>query len=171
MKTLLTGLALLLLASSLLAEETYLSHDAFLRKVFSNSTPVARTYWLTPQDKVQAEAILQHRPPFLRVRYWQLGQTTAWVLEEIGKEKPITIGIAIDSNTIRSVDIMAFRESRGWEVRYPFFTDQFSGARLGESKNLDRHVDGITGATLSVSAVVRSATLALYLAQQAGKSP
>lgn len=56
-----------------------------------------------------------------------------------------------------------FRESRGFEVRYPFFTDQFRGARLREGLDLDREIDGISGATLSVRALTKLARLALLL--------
>jgi hypothetical protein len=46
-------------------------------------------------------------------------------------------------------------------VRYPFFTDQFDGATLTAKSRLDRNIDGITGATLSVGAVTRIARVAL----------
>jgi hypothetical protein len=62
---------------------------------------------------------------------------------------------------------MAFRESRGWEIRHEFFTRQFAGVGLDESGRLDRPIDGITGATLSANATDRAARLALWLARQA----
>ena len=48
-------------------------------------------------------------------------------------------------------------------MRYPFFTDQFVAARLQSDERLDRSIDGITGATLSVGAVTRIARVALVL--------
>ncbi len=65
--------------------------------------------------------------------------------------------------------MLEFRESRGWEVRYPFFTDQYHGAGLAEHGAIDRRIDGITGATLSVAAVNRVVRLALMLDEQVGK--
>ena len=59
--------------------------------------------------------------------------------------------------------VLVFRESRGWEVRHPFFTDQFRDAGLTGELALDRNIDGISGATLSVRALSRLARLALYL--------
>jgi hypothetical protein len=56
-----------------------------------------------------------------------------------------------------------FRESRGWEVKYPFFTDQFARIGLTGEGELDRQIDGITGATLSVQAMKRMARVALRL--------
>ena len=85
------------------------------------------------------------------------------MLEEIGKELPITIGVTIRDGSITNVKVLEFRESRGWEVKYPFFTDQFRDASLDKKHRLDRDIDGITGATLSVSAVTRIARVALIL--------
>jgi hypothetical protein len=61
--------------------------------------------------------------------------------------------------------VLIYRESRGWEVRHAFFTRQFDQAQL-ENGKLDRSIDGITGATLSVEALQRAARLALWLDQQ-----
>ena len=102
----------------------------------------------------------------LRLKYWKKGDRTASILEEIGKERLITAGFVINNNKIESINVLAFRESRGWEVRYPFFTDQFSNASLGEDNLLDRHIDGISGATLSVRAMKKMARLALMLHQE-----
>jgi hypothetical protein len=49
-------------------------------------------------------------------------------------------------------------------VRYPAFRKQFEGASLVGMK-LDRNVDGISGATLSVWAMTSIAELSLFLDQ------
>ncbi|WP_069472977.1 FMN-binding protein [Candidatus Marithrix sp. Canyon 246] len=72
-----------------------------------------------------------------------------WILEEIGKKKPITTGIVINKGRIERFKVLIFRETRGWEVCYPFFTNQFKGNSL----NNFSHIDGISGATLSVRAL------------------
>ena len=64
---------------------------------------------------------------------------------------------------LERIKVLEFRESRGWEVRHAFFTDQFRAARLTKDRNLDRDIDGISGATLSVRAMKKLAALALYL--------
>jgi len=65
-------------------------------------------------------------------------------------------------NAIQDVKVLVFRESRGWEVKYPFFTDQFNQVQLNNEKELNKHIDGISGATLSVNALRKLARLALY---------
>ena len=104
----------------------------------------------------------------LRVRYWHRDRRTAWILDEIGKERPITVGIVVEDDAASMVRVLEFRESRGWEVRYHFFTDQFNDVRLDRGDELDRQIDGITGATLSVNAVTRAVRLALFLYRHTG---
>lgn len=161
---LLSLLLLLLLAGPARAD---VALDRFLALSFPDATPSTAMLWLTPPVKQRAATILEHEYPGLRVRYWQHGERTAWVLDEIGKERPITIGIAVENGRIVQVQILAYRESRGGEVRHGFFTRQFANAGLKKGDRLDRSIDGITGATLSVSAVNRVARLALAFHEEA----
>jgi hypothetical protein len=155
--------ASLLLAAFSVSGEEYLGRDDFLRMAFGDTPPEMHTLWLTEETRAGARSAVGWVPPGLRLRYWQAGERTAWILEDIGKEKPITLGIAVSGNRIDRVEVLAFRESRGWEIRYPFFTSQFSGLALAPDGYLSDSIDGITGATLSVRAVERVARLALWL--------
>lgn len=137
----------------------------FLREVFGQA-PTPDTLWLTGDIRPTVRAILEHDYPAARLRYWRIGPRTAWVLEEIGKEMPITVGIAVDNGAVERVRVLVYRESRGWEVKSRAFTDQFDGARLTARQTLDRGIDGISGATLSVRALSRLARLALLLHKQ-----
>ena len=69
----------------------------------------------------------------------------------------------INNGRIERVRVLIFRESRGWEIRHAFFTDQFDNASLYKDTQLDRHIDNISGATLSVRAVTKLARVALLL--------
>lgn len=146
----------------------YLEREAFLTTAFEDE-PQSAVLWLTQDLRAPIEHALGHPYPTLRVPYWRDGERTAWILDEIGKEEPITIGVVVDSGAVAAVRVLEFRESRGYEVRYPFFTDQFSGARLRSASALDKSVDAITGATLSVRAVDRAVRLALLLHERALK--
>jgi hypothetical protein len=141
----------------------YLETDDYLRSVFVAEIPAAETLWVAGDLRDGVERMLGHRFGALRVRYWFDGARSAWVLDEVGKELPITIGVSVVNGAIDNVRVLEFRESRGWEVRYPFFTDQFVDARLRPDKRLDLRIDGITGATLSVGAVTRIAQIALLM--------
>ncbi len=134
--------------------------DNFLQKKMLQAVE-PKILWLNQTLKKRAETILDHPYQGLRVRYWQSGQRTAWVLDEIGKEQPITTGIIVENGKILSVDVLAYRESRGSEVQQSFFTRQFQGVSLTSNDKLSKKIDGITGATLSVWALQKVARLAL----------
>lgn len=144
----------------------YMEADEYLRDVFPTELPAAKTLWVTGDLRDGVERMLGHSFSVLRVRYWFDGTRSAWILDEVGKELPITIGVTVADSAIDNVRVLEFRESRGWEVRYPFFTDQFRKAKLGADERLDRRIDGISGATLSVRAVTRIARIALLLHEQ-----
>ncbi len=144
-------------------EDVYLAPDAFLSDVFGGTAPMQKKFWIRGEHRGAIRDILGHGFGALRIAYWRNGGRTAWILEEIGKVKPITTGLAVDNGAVERVRVLIYRESRGWEVRHSFFTDQFVGARLVRGNNLDRRIDGISGATLSVRALTNLARLALYL--------
>ena len=151
--------------------EVYQEPEAFLQQVFDNQVPDPKILWISGQVRETAGQILQHNPGTLRTRYWRRGERSAWILEEIGKERPITVGIVINQNWIETVKVLVFRESRGWEVKYPFFTNQFKQAKLNDDLQLDKPIDGVTGATLSVRALTKLGRLALYYHQHVTQSP
>ncbi len=166
MRKILSLLLLLAVGGTALARGVYQAPDDFLAEVFDDKPPKAAVVWLRGEIKTTAADILGHNYPALRIRYWGEGKRTAWILEEIGKEKPITVGLVVEDSALKNIRVLEFRESRGWEVRHGFFTDQFNGARLTEAQKLDRSIDGISGATLSVRALKKLARLALYLHSQ-----
>ena len=145
-------------------EDVYLSVDAFIATQFP-AVPDNKMMWLDQSARDVAEDISGEDPGFRR-RYWRDGNRTAWVLDVIGRDHPITLGISVEDSRVRQVRVLVYRESRGWEVRQDFFTRQFEGVAL-EGKRLDTRIDGITGATLSVNALQRAARLALWLHERA----
>ena len=145
------------------ATGTYQTPESFLAEMFGGTVPPPQALWVQPEVGVQADAILGHDLGALRVRYWSQAGRFAWILEELGKEQPITVGIVTAADRIEQLRVLIFRESRGWEVRHPFFTDQFRGVGLDERRHLAPSIDGVSGATLSVSALTRLARLALLL--------
>lgn len=166
-----TAAALLLLVSAPApAADVYLAPETFLSEAFNGNVPKPSVLWIAGETREAIEKILGHSAGALRVRYWAHGRRTAWILEETGKTEPITTGIVVDDGAIARVNVLVYRESRGWEVRYPFFTDQFTGATLTAMNDLDSHINGISGATLSVRALTRLARIALLLDSSAAKA-
>lgn len=149
------------------ARGVYQTPDAFLAQTFKQKTPAPKFLWLDAAMQAEAQKILGHPFGAMRVRYWADGERTAWVLDEIGKEEPITTGIVVRHGKIDIVKVLEFRESRGDEVRHPFFTDQFRGAGTNFKGELDKSIDGVSGATLSATALKKLARLALYFDRHA----
>ena len=154
-------LALGAAAAGLVRGEIYQAPDAFVAEVFG-SRPAPKVLWLTQDLQAQAAAILGHSPAQLRQRYWSDSRKSVWILEEIGKEELITAGFVVVDGRIDHVRVLVYRESRGQEVRTPSFLKQFKDAKLALGDRLDREIDGIAGATLSVAAMERMARLALF---------
>ncbi len=167
-RRLLLSFALLIGAHEAAAKGQYLSAEEFLQQSFgAGSDPEMQALWLSDADKLQARQIFNRDYPGFRVRYWRYDGRTAWIFDEIGKTRPITLGIVIANKKIENISVLVFRESRGAEIRHPFFTQQFIGLMLqNDDLQLSASVDGITGATLSVRASIRVARFALYLNEQ-----
>ncbi len=148
------------------ARGTYQTPVDFLNETFANKPPVVKKIWITGKIREVSAKILQHKPQQLRLSYWQQDSRSVWILNEIGKDQPITVGIIIKNGKVERVKVLVFRESRGDEIRHDFFTKQFRKATLTKEHQLDRSIDGISGATLSVRALTKLSRLALYLSQQ-----
>ncbi|HET8706133.1 MAG TPA: FMN-binding protein [Pseudomonadales bacterium] len=146
-------------------EQQYLSADAFIEQSFEGVKPNWKMLTLDSALKSQAKQILGHEYAGSRVRYWQAGTKTVWILEEIGKEKPITLGIAVNQNHIDTIQVLVYRETRGGEVAQASFLQQFKAALLQADNKLNKPIDSIAGATLSVHAVTNASRLALLFSQ------
>ena len=152
------------------ADTTYVTPDNFLREVFSTADnfeiPKAEFIWLDNSKQAKLTQALGHPYPQARLRYWRAQQKTVWILDEIGKEYPITAGFVVADKKIQRAQVLVYRESRGMEIHLPAFLAQFINTHLTDEQKADQlsnKIDGITGATLSVDAMKRMARAALTL--------
>jgi len=159
-----------LFSALLSAEKSDVLPADYINTAFSNSPPKPAVIWIKGDLKQEISQILGHDYPKLRVKYWEKNGRTVWILDEIGKEKYITTGIIINAQAqIEDVKVLTFRESRGWEVKHDFFVQQFKDSTLQTDTYLNQSIDGITGATLSVTALKVQARMALYLHEKTRK--
>jgi len=143
------------------AEIVHLSAADFLAQSLPGCQQTA--LWLKKDVKTEIEALLERPYNGARIRYCTADGKTAWILDEIGKTEPITSGVVVNHGVVEQVRVLVFRESRGGEVHREAFTRQYLDSGLDGKGRLDRGIDGITGATMSVNAVNRQVRLALLL--------
>lgn len=74
------------------------------------------------------------------------------------------VGIAADGS-VRQVEILAYRESHGHEIRLPAWRRQFAGKRAGDAIELGRDIANISGATLSCRHVTEGVKRIVELVQ------
>ena len=141
----------------------YQSKIEFLNEAFEGVVPKWKMIKLNRSLKTEIKNVLEHSYRGGRIRYWWSGLSSLWIFDEIGKELPITIGVFVTGDAVSDISVLVYREERGQEVHQGFFTKQFNGAFLTDDTLLSKEIDGITGATLSVDAMIRVAKLALFL--------
>lgn len=155
--------SLFLISPLVSAKGVYLEPEKFIDSSFNGNPPEAERVIVKGDISKDIKSILGERYRKIRIPYWREGNKTVWILERIGKELPITAGFVIANDKIENFRVLVFRESRGWEIRNDFFTRQFDGGHLVDKNKLDRRIDNITGATLSVNAMKKLSRMALYL--------
>ncbi len=78
----------------------------------------------------------------------------AVISEEIGKFRPITFIVGIDTEmTVLGAGVLVYRESHGGQVRQSRFLRQYVGKRSVDPIRINRDIVNISGATLSVRAL------------------
>ena len=90
----------------------------------------------------------------------------------IGKFELISyaVGVALDG-TVKQVEILAYRESHGFEIRLPAWRKQFVGKGGASALRVGEDINNISGATLSCTHVtdgVRRIVAVVALARRGG---
>jgi hypothetical protein len=151
---------ILLLVSSICLASTEIKD--FLKANFEE-VPKPQRLWIDKEKQIEIKKRFNPSQIKLSYRYWKVKNKTVWILDEIGKERNITTGIMIENNTIKKVQVLTYRESRGGQVQNKRFTQQYY--QKNSQSNLIKEIDSISGATLSVNALNKQVKLALWLNQ------
>ncbi len=154
--------------TAVLDMQVYLTKKQAFEIFFPGADKVVREKnWVTPEQIKRVEEISLQEIEFSNRINFYVGKKGdqimgyAYLDHQIGKSFPITFMTVLNiDGTVRDVEILVYREPRGWEVRFPPFMDQFTG------KNADsdyREINTITGATLSVNALRKGVARAAAL--------
>src|SRR5262249_17953703 len=153
-------------------ERRYLSEDQALKLIFPKSQQIrTEDKSLNAAQQVAVEKRLRYRLAQTSFRI-HIGETNgqadgyAMVMNEIGKEMPITFIVGITPQfRISRVALMVFRESKGWEVEDSRFTSQFKGRSSGDAFAVNSDIIGVTGATLSSRAFCKGTKKAIVICE------
>jgi uncharacterized membrane protein len=88
--------------------------------------------------------------------------------EVIGKVELITYALALDTTgTVKSLDVLAYRESHGDAIRLAAWRAQFAGKRAADPVKIDADIRNISGATLSCRHVTEGVRRLLLIYEKA----
>lgn len=138
--------------------------DRFVASAFPEPPP-PRTVAIQGELAANAAAILGRAYPGREVSCWSADGQTVWVLTGRGRYGLFTAGFAVRDGRIARSGVLEYKEARGREIRHSSFLQQFQGVALDANRELDRRIDGLTGATISANSMRNLARLALYLDQ------
>lgn len=91
----------------------------------------------------------------------------AIVDDQLGEHQPITFATKLSQRAVvERVEILAYREPRGDEVRDARFRGQFVGKTSHDQLRLNRDIDAVTGATISSAATALAVRRAAVLVEE-----
>jgi hypothetical protein len=163
-----------LLPVSVVVAADYLSIDAAQKAVYPEADAFQEV--VLQQSPVQLQAILVRagpQPPHGTIRIWNATRNSVllghvFVDEVIGRQSLITYTLGIDTNgELRNLEIMAYRESHGSEIRSPAWRGQFDHRSNLEQLRFRADIKNISGATLSSEHVTQGVRWLLALWQAA----
>lgn len=144
-------------------EENYLKAEDYISAALGTKPEKPGIIWITKDIRPHIRTILRKKIFPLRYRYFRIGNRTVWILNVVGRTMPITAGITIEDGKIIDLTVLTYRESRGSEIRFPAYSNQFNNVELTEKLRLSKPINGISGATMSTNAMKKASRLALYL--------
>jgi hypothetical protein len=152
----------------------YLNIEAAQKAVFPEADAFQEVVLNQSPDQLQALlGRVGPQPPHGTIRIWKatrdgtlLGHV--FVDEVIGRQNLITYAVGIDAGgTLRNLEIMAYRESHGSEIRNPAWRAQFDHRSDLEQLRFRIDIKNISGATLSSEHVTEGVRWLLALWQAA----
>jgi hypothetical protein len=166
MRALVGGILLRAAAAAWGQEGVFLSEADAPKAVFRDADGFVRDeIVVTPERRAALTAELGGTLPsiwedrWIVVRAMRAGAPLgrAFVVEEIGKHRPITFVVGLrPDRSVEDVAVMAYREAYGGEVASKRFLRQYAGKAPGADLRTPQGIKNVAGATLSVEAASRA---------------
>lgn len=152
------GVAMLSAGSAFAAQ--YMSIDEAQRVMFPDATlfkPMPLSLNTEQMHQVETLANVPARSVQWRVSTaWQGEKMLGYVVQDdvIGKYELISYAVALQPDaTVKQIEIVAYRESHGFEIRNAAWRKQFVGKSAQEGLAVGGGIANISGATLSTTHV------------------
>ena len=129
----------------------YVSVEQAQQLIFPKQSLVKHPIIITDDVQEQMRAASSVRQTFKGDRIWKTSDGGWFIVDEVvGKHEMITYAIGITpSGTVKSIEIMEYVESYGYQVAEASWHNQFSGKRATDVIKLNHDIQNIAGATLS----------------------
>ena len=153
----------------------YLSIDEAQKAVFPEADAFQEIA-IAQQSPAQLEALVRlagPQPPHGTIRIWRATRAGArlghvFVDEVIGRQNLITYAVGIDAGgALTNLEILAYRESHGGEIRNPAWRAQFDHRTALEQVRFRTDIKNISGSTLSSEHVTQGVRWLMALWQAA----
>jgi Na+-translocating ferredoxin:NAD+ oxidoreductase RnfG subunit len=166
-------LLLALTAASAARGEALVPLPEMVKAVFPDSTASARRdLELSDTELDVVSKALGRRVDLRKYSYLEVqrqGARAGWIfaLDVLGQSQPISFAVAVGTDlAVKDIEVLAYRESHGEEIREPRFRRQFVGKKLAKDPiALDKDISAISGATISARSATYAARKALALAE------
>ncbi len=154
--------ALLAPVAQVVVAAEYLSVDQAQRAQFPQADRFEEVVLaLSPSQKATVSQLAGLQPPHRSLRAWKAlhgGDLLGYVFvdEVLGRQDMITYAIGIDrSGRMGTLEVLAYRESHGGEIRGSAWRNQFDGRAGLEHLRFGTDIKNIAGATLSCEHVTQ----------------
>jgi FMN-binding domain len=168
------GLAALLPAPIVVAAD-YMTVEEAQKAVFPDADAFQEIV-IAQQTPAQLQALLAQagpQPPHGTIRIWRATQSGrlvghVFVDEVIGRQNLITYAVGIGTDgRLRNLEILAYRESHGGEIRNAAWRAQFDHRNTLDQMRFRTDIKNISGATLSSEHVTEGIRWLMALWQSA----
>jgi len=157
------GLAALAVAPvQIVIAAEYLSIEAAQKSLFAQADHFSEVILaLGPEQQQRVAALAGAQPPHRSLRAWKALRGSdllgyVFVDEVVGRQDFVTYAVAIDAaGKLGTLEVLAYRESHGGEIRNEAWRRQFAGRQGLEQVRFRTDIKNIAGATLSCEHVTQ----------------
>lgn len=156
------GMAALTAPAQIVVAAEYLSVEQAQKSLFPEADRFDEVVLaLSPTQKQQVASLAGPQPPHRSLRSWKALKGDAllgyvFVDEVVGRQDFITYAAGIDTaGRLGTLEVLAYRESHGGEVRGDAWRRQFHGRQGLDQLHFETDIKNIAGATLSCGHVTQ----------------